>query len=244
MYRSLFSFLNKWISSTFQLSCTFLHVSVFLKINSQFHKKKNTNHSTSGIQISGDKQEMKISVITSVRDWRFQQRLPSQSTSVTPHFALHTSNITTQHEGPTWQLIQRTAYENFTVSTHGNLHNDSECTLKRTVLFSHTITKKNGLLTTTITDNIIHPWHIEINQYAYKLPSKRGALSFFGHNVTTTWRTQCSLGQTLHNQRSVQLPSTHCLQVLACNTTTVRLQGQRLPPPLPMNQPHTRTMWF
>jgi hypothetical protein len=37
----------------------------------------------------------------------------------------------------------------------------------------------------------------------------------------------------------VQLPSKHCLQVVACGTTNGRLQGQRLPPPLPMNQPHT-----
>jgi hypothetical protein len=46
--------------------------------------------------------------------------------------------------------------------------------------------ENNGLLITIITDDIIHTWRIKISQYAYKLPLKREALSYFGHNVTTT----------------------------------------------------------
>ena len=108
-----------------------------------------------------------------------------------------------------------------------------------TYKYSNIIYRTMVYLSLTITDDIIHPWRTKRNQYASKLPSKRGVLSYFGHNVITTSRSLGSRGQTLHNQRAVQLPCTHCLLVLACSTTNVRLQGQRLPPPLPMNQPHT-----
>lgn len=99
-------------------------------------------------------------------------------------------------------LIQRTVCEIFIQIPHTAIYIMNMNAQSNTLLSSHIqahYTENNSLLITTITDEKLHPWRTKVNQYAYKLPSKPGALSYFGHNATTTPQNQCSRDQTLHN---------------------------------------------
>jgi hypothetical protein len=141
-------------------------------------------------------------------------------------------------------MIQRLVCESITASTYCNLLKRFSTNAQSNTVSSHIQVKQhnietNCLLITISTNNTIYPLSINANQYAYKLPSTREVLSYFGHNVTTTSQKQNSLGQTLHRYLTRQLPSTHCIQVLACSTT-IPLQEQGLPPPLPLNQSHNQ----